>query len=243
MPAKPVGAPKKTVGLRPRRLRSALEDGVRRRPLGHQHDGGAHAQREGQRVAQAVGEEELGGREADVALAQAQHAPCRRARPSSTGWRACAPCPWAGRWIPTNRARTPGRRRRWRPAWRSGACACTKASKSTSPECQRRDRRARRSPCCTSWSLLASAGLQRRQQRRRTPAPPARASAPACRRSRRRSAACSPPPAPRRRRARRGRPPASRCTSCISSSTRSSRLTPRARSPAARRRTRSASWP
>jgi hypothetical protein len=51
--------------------RPALEGGVGRRALGHQQRGGAHAQREAQRIAQAVGEEQLGGREADVVLGQA----------------------------------------------------------------------------------------------------------------------------------------------------------------------------
>ena len=35
------------------------------------------------------------------------------------GWRACARCPWAGRSTPTNRARTPGRRRASRRARRA----------------------------------------------------------------------------------------------------------------------------
>ena len=75
MPAKPVGAPKNTVGLRPADLAApALEDGLGRRPLGHQQRGGAHAHREAQRIAQAVGEEQLGGGEAHVVLAQLQHA-------------------------------------------------------------------------------------------------------------------------------------------------------------------------
>ena len=70
MPAKPVGAPKKTVGLMPptppsQRLKMA--SGVGRSAISSV--GRAHAQREGQRVAQAVGEEQLGGGEADVALA------------------------------------------------------------------------------------------------------------------------------------------------------------------------------
>ena len=51
-----------------------LKVGVGRRPLGHQQRRRADAHREAQRIAQAVGEEQLGRREADVGLAQAQHA-------------------------------------------------------------------------------------------------------------------------------------------------------------------------
>ncbi len=51
-----------------------LESGIRRGPLGHQDRGRAHAHRERQAVAQAVGEEQLGGGEADIALADAEQA-------------------------------------------------------------------------------------------------------------------------------------------------------------------------
>ena len=51
----------------------ALEHGVGRRPLGHQQDGRADREREGQRIAEAVREIELGGGEADVGFGQAEH--------------------------------------------------------------------------------------------------------------------------------------------------------------------------
>ena len=54
-------------------LDQALEHRVRRRPLGHQDGGGADGEREGQRVAQAVGEEELRRREHDVGFPDAEH--------------------------------------------------------------------------------------------------------------------------------------------------------------------------
>ena len=74
MPAKPVGAPKNTVGRAPADFTApALEGGVGRGALGHQNRGGAHAHREGQRVAQAIGEEQLGRGKADVVLGNAQH--------------------------------------------------------------------------------------------------------------------------------------------------------------------------
>jgi len=53
-------------------LGPAPEDRLRRRPLGHQQHGRADRQREAQRVAQPVGEEELRRREAEVVLAQAE---------------------------------------------------------------------------------------------------------------------------------------------------------------------------
>ncbi|MCY1220038.1 hypothetical protein D9M72_320370 [compost metagenome] len=45
----------------------------RRGPFGHQHGGRTHRHREGQRIAQPIGKEQLGGREHDVVLADAQH--------------------------------------------------------------------------------------------------------------------------------------------------------------------------
>lgn len=51
----------------------ALEDGLRGGAFGHQDGGRAHRQREGQAVAQAIGEEQLGGRKRHVVLADAQH--------------------------------------------------------------------------------------------------------------------------------------------------------------------------
>jgi hypothetical protein len=50
----------------------ALEDGRGRRPFGHQHGRRADAERERQRVAEAVREEQLRRREADVVFAQAE---------------------------------------------------------------------------------------------------------------------------------------------------------------------------
>ena len=54
-------------------LDQALEHRVRRRPLRHQDGRGAHGEREGQRVAQAVGEEELRRGEHDVGFPDAEH--------------------------------------------------------------------------------------------------------------------------------------------------------------------------
>ncbi|MNT31919.1 hypothetical protein D3C72_1677760 [compost metagenome] len=53
--------------------RQPLEHGLRGGAFGHQDDGGAHRQREGQAVAQAVGEEQLRGGEHHVAFLDAQH--------------------------------------------------------------------------------------------------------------------------------------------------------------------------
>ena len=50
-----------------------VEHPRRRRPLAVQHRGGADRHREGQRVAEAVGEEQLCGGEADIVLADAEH--------------------------------------------------------------------------------------------------------------------------------------------------------------------------
>jgi hypothetical protein len=145
-------------GLEPARPRPpALEGGVGRGPLAHQQRGGAHAHREGQRIAQAVGEEQLGGREADVVLAQAQHALAVQLGRSSRGWRASAPCPWAGRWSRWNRARSRGRRRRWRPAWRRRVRG-QKASNSTSDGCSGATGRDTIT-LPTSWSLLTMAAV------------------------------------------------------------------------------------
>ena len=51
-------------------LRPARKDGCRRGPLGHQHDRRADAQGKRQRIAQPVGEEQLGSRKADVVFGQ-----------------------------------------------------------------------------------------------------------------------------------------------------------------------------
>ena len=51
----------------------ALEHRVRRGAALHQQGGGADAHRERQRIAEAIGEEQLGGGEADIVLAQGQH--------------------------------------------------------------------------------------------------------------------------------------------------------------------------
>jgi hypothetical protein len=51
----------------------AVKHRLRRRALGHQHGGGPRGQRKGQRIAESVGEEELGRGEADVVLAELQH--------------------------------------------------------------------------------------------------------------------------------------------------------------------------
>ena len=56
-------------------LLQAFEHRGRRRPLRHQHRGRAHCQRKRQRVAQPVGEEQLGRREHDVAFTNAQDRP------------------------------------------------------------------------------------------------------------------------------------------------------------------------
>ena len=50
----------------------ALEQSLWCRPLGHQERGRADGERKSQRIAEAIGEEELGGREADVGLLQAE---------------------------------------------------------------------------------------------------------------------------------------------------------------------------
>ncbi len=54
-------------------LQPAAEGGLGRGPLGHQHHGGADAEREAEAVAQPVGEIQLGRREADILLLQAEH--------------------------------------------------------------------------------------------------------------------------------------------------------------------------
>ena len=69
--AKSVGTPQKMVGCV---LGEAARDGGRRRALGHEHGGRADAEREGERVAEAVGEEELRRREDEVVLADAEDA-------------------------------------------------------------------------------------------------------------------------------------------------------------------------
>ena len=163
----------------------ALEGRVGRRPLGHQQHGGAHAQREGQRIAQAVGEEQLGGGEADVVLGQAEHAlAVQLAGPVGVGvrmHRALGAAGGAGRVEPE--ARVVGARAR--PAWGSGACAARKASNSTSAGCSGATGR----DTITLPHLvirLDQRGRQRRQQRARHQHRLRAASAPACRRSRRR---------------------------------------------------------
>ena len=58
---------------RDRMLAQDRGDAVGRRPVRQQHRGGADRQREGQRVAEPVGEEQLRHREADVVLGDAEH--------------------------------------------------------------------------------------------------------------------------------------------------------------------------
>ena len=73
MPAKPVGAPKKTVGFTPPtspRQRRNTASGVGRSPI--RSNGSADRQRKGQGVAEPVGEKQLRRREADVVLAEVQ---------------------------------------------------------------------------------------------------------------------------------------------------------------------------
>ena len=82
----------------------------RRRPLGIEHRGGADRHRERQRVAEAIGEEQLCRRQADIVLANAEHLLWHRSPRSRRDWNADAARPWACRSSPTNRARTPARR-------------------------------------------------------------------------------------------------------------------------------------
>ena len=76
----------------------ALEHRLRRRPLGHEQRRRADAHRKGQRVAEPIGEEELGGREADVALLQAEdRLAVKLGRPVRVGVRMHRPLRPAGR--------------------------------------------------------------------------------------------------------------------------------------------------
>ena len=68
--ANSVGTPKK---MRRIVLVHQREHQRRRRPLGIEHGGGADRHREGQRVAEAVGEEQFCRRQADIVLADAEH--------------------------------------------------------------------------------------------------------------------------------------------------------------------------
>ena len=91
--------------------------------------GRADRQRERERVAQAVGEEQLRRGEHDVVLADAEHRLARRARRSGSGSSARAPCPWARRSSPTSRARSSVVARRRRgvervPASPAASCRC-----------------------------------------------------------------------------------------------------------------------
>ena len=106
--AESVGTPKKMVGWY---LLHQRETRPRRRPLGDQHGGGADRHRKRQRVAEAVGEEQLCRREDDVVLANAEHALAVESRRRDRGWNARAARPSACRSSPTSRARTRARRR------------------------------------------------------------------------------------------------------------------------------------
>ena len=76
----------------------APEHRLRRRPLGHEQRGRADAERKGERVAEAIGEEKLGGGEADVALVQAQdRLAVKLGRPIGIGVRMHGPLGPAGR--------------------------------------------------------------------------------------------------------------------------------------------------
>ena len=99
--------------------RSTLEHRVRRRPLGHQHARRADAERERHRVAEPVGEEELGRRERRSSSRRCRGPLARRARPQYT--MSCCRCtaPLGRPVEPESRARTrdrPWRRRRPRAA-------------------------------------------------------------------------------------------------------------------------------
>ncbi len=85
-----------------------------RRAGGVEDGGGAHRQRERQRVAEAVGEEQLGDRKAPVVGPDVRAPTWRRSSPSPRGWRAGASRPWACRSCPSCRARTPASRPWWR---------------------------------------------------------------------------------------------------------------------------------
>jgi hypothetical protein len=66
----------------------ALEGGIRCGAFGHQDRGGAHAQGKGQRIAQAIGEEQLGRRETHIVFAQLQDgSPIEFGRPIRIGMR------------------------------------------------------------------------------------------------------------------------------------------------------------
>ena len=56
-------------------LHQSLEYGRRRRPLSHQHHGCAGRKRKGQRIAEPIGKEELGGGEHHIVLSQSEHLP------------------------------------------------------------------------------------------------------------------------------------------------------------------------
>ena len=76
----------------------ALEHRVRGRPLGHQQDRRADREGEAQRIAEAIGEEQLGGREADVVLAEAEdRLAVKLRRPIGVGVRMDRPLGAAGR--------------------------------------------------------------------------------------------------------------------------------------------------
>ena len=84
-------------------------------PRGQQHRRRADAHREGEGVAQPIGEEQLGRGDR---RRRSRGCPARRghrAPPSGSGGCAGARCPWACRWSRWNRARSRRRRRRCRP--------------------------------------------------------------------------------------------------------------------------------
>ena len=166
MPAKPVGAPKKTVGLRAAR-RPALEDRVGRRPLGHQHapsrrpTAETSARCRGRRRSRAWRPRSR----RRARSARAPRLPYSSRRPVGVGvrvHRALRAC----RSSPTNRARRPGRRRRSAAGRGSGSARATQRVESTAPRAAVRRAR-RRSASAPRAALCAIAGSQRRQQRRR----------------------------------------------------------------------------
>ncbi len=131
----------------------ALEYRRRRRALGHQHAGRADRQRKGQRVAQAVGEKELGRGEHDVVRARCRASGARTARRSGSGRSADARRPSGCRSIPTNTARS---RRRPPSSPRPAHRSTRPRSSRRRPACRRRA--PPETMTCSSASSRAASG-------------------------------------------------------------------------------------
>ncbi len=162
-----------------RRPASAMAAGAGRRRV---EDGGrADGERERERVAEPVGEEQLGHRQAPVVGADGEHRSPRTSPPSPRGCRGGASRPWAGRSCPSCRARTPASRPWWpppapRPCRRrtpSRGRARRRRRRRPLPRRRRRAAHAPRSAMAARWPAY-SATARPRRRRHRPRSPPAR---------------------------------------------------------------------